>query len=78
MFPLRAMTKGYSHVSMVGKKINKNMVKEKLPWCTIQKVTERSSSTIQRIVLEAKGASAKAKPKGAPVKATKKVVPAIV
>ena len=78
LFPLRAMTKGYSHVSMVEKKIIKNMVKEKLPWCTIQKVTERSSSTIQRIVLEAKGASAKAKPKGAPVKATKKVVSAIV
>lgn len=71
------MGKGFQHVTPLESKLILNMMREEIPWDKIHKVTGRSISTLSRIKV-APRTSKKAKPKGAPVKATKKEISNIV
>ena len=71
------LAKAYKHVCSVEAGLIHGMMREGVPWRTIQRVTKRSSATLFRVVAAA-SRKAPSKPKGAPVKATKKVASNII
>ena len=58
------MVKGWRHVDDTERRLVQNMVKEGIPWVTIQRITGRSPDTIRAMLNPA----ATTVPKGAPIK----------